>query len=56
MDEYESLSHSKWECTYHVIFIPKVAGVRSTGNCGSIWERCSDVWPSRKRVESRRGI
>jgi putative transposase len=23
MDEYESLSHSKWECEYHVIFIPK---------------------------------
>ena len=23
MDEYESLSHSKWECKYHVIFIPK---------------------------------
>ena len=23
MDEYESLSHSKWECKYRVIFIPK---------------------------------
>ena len=23
MDEYESLSHSAWECKYHVIFIPK---------------------------------
>ena len=23
MDEYESLSHSKLECKYHVIFIPK---------------------------------
>ena len=23
MDEYESLSHSRWECKYHVIFIPK---------------------------------
>ena len=23
MDEYESLSHSKWECKYHVAFIPK---------------------------------
>src|SRR6266436_2008313 len=20
---YESLSHSKWDCTYHVVFIPK---------------------------------
>jgi putative transposase len=23
MDEPESLSHTKWECKYHVIFIPK---------------------------------
>ena len=23
MDESESLSHSRWECKYHVVFIPK---------------------------------
>ena len=23
MDEFDSLSHSKWECQYHVGFIPK---------------------------------
>jgi putative transposase len=23
MDDYEGLSHSKWECKYHVVFIPK---------------------------------
>jgi putative transposase len=23
MDKTESLSHSKWECRYHVVFIPK---------------------------------
>ena len=23
MDEYDSLSHSKWECKYPVVFIPK---------------------------------
>ena len=23
MDQNESLSHSKWECKYHVVFIPK---------------------------------
>lgn len=23
MDEYDSLSHSRWECKYHVVFIPK---------------------------------
>ena len=23
MDEYESLNHTKWDCKYHVVFIPK---------------------------------
>ena len=23
MDGYESLSHTKWECKYHIVFIPK---------------------------------
>ena len=23
MDDSESLSHSRWECKYHVVFIPK---------------------------------
>jgi putative transposase len=38
MDDYESvsLSHSKWEYKYHVVFIPKcVAGRRFMGNCGN---------------------
>ena len=23
MDDYESLNHTRWECKYHVVFIPK---------------------------------
>ena len=23
MDDYESLSHTRWDCKYHVVFIPK---------------------------------
>ena len=23
MTDYETLSHTKWECKYHVVFIPK---------------------------------
>ena len=23
MDEFESLSHTRWDCKYHVVFIPK---------------------------------
>ena len=26
MDEYQSLSHSRWDCKYHVVFIPKCRG------------------------------
>ena len=22
---YQSLSHSKWDCKYHVVFVPKTA-------------------------------
>ncbi len=22
-DPYQSLSHSKWDCKYHVVFVPK---------------------------------
>ncbi|OPY65876.1 MAG: Transposase IS200 like protein [Syntrophorhabdaceae bacterium PtaU1.Bin034] len=23
MNEYQSLNHTKWDCTYHVVWIPK---------------------------------
>jgi putative transposase len=23
MDEFESLSHTNWDCKYHIVFIPK---------------------------------
>ena len=23
MDEFESLSHTRWDCKYHIVFIPK---------------------------------
>jgi putative transposase len=32
MDDYESLSHTKWECKYHVVFIPKYRGRYFMGN------------------------
>ena len=33
MNEYESLNHTKWECKYHVVFIPKY---RRKGLYGSL--------------------
>ena len=23
MDDYENLKHTKWECKYHIVFIPE---------------------------------
>ena len=23
MDQYQNLSHTKWDCKYHIVFIPK---------------------------------
>jgi putative transposase len=41
MDEYESLSHTKWECKYHVVFIPKC---RRKVLFGHIREHLGDVF------------
>lgn len=41
MAEYESLSHSEWECKYHVIFIPKC---RRKTLYGSLWPLLGEVF------------
>lgn len=51
MDDSESLSHSKWECKYHVIFIPKCR--RKTlyeqlrPHLGQVFKRLSEYKESR---------
>ena len=34
MDEYESLSHTRWDCKYHVVFIPKCRRKALYGDLG----------------------
>ena len=41
MDDYESLSHSVWECKYHVVFIPKY---RKKTLYGELRRRLGDVF------------
>ncbi len=55
MDDYESLSHTKWECKYHVVFIPKC---RRRTLYGELRKHLGEVfrWPYRRRAESRKGI
>ena len=45
MDEYESLiiSHSKWECKYHVVFIPKCRRKTLYGELKLVAHR-SELW------------
>jgi putative transposase len=41
MDETESLSHAKWECKYHVVFIPKC---RRKALYGALREHLGEVF------------
>ena len=53
MDEYESLSHTKCECKYHVVLIPKCrrktlyAGLRR--HLGEVFRRLAE--PKESRIE-----
>ena len=56
MDEYESLSHTKWECKYHVVFIPKYrreGAVRAA--CARTWGRCFGRWLQQKESRIEEG-
>ena len=54
MQDWESMSHVRWECKYHVVFIPKyrhkVFYGRARSRVGPILSRCHQIqlsiWPS----------
>ena len=56
MKNYESLSHTRYDCKYHVVLIPKYRRKKSTGRFGGIWERFFTRWRSRRKVASWKGI
>ena len=47
---YQSLSHSKWDCKYHGVFIPKKGRKDLFGRPGNFWGRFSMPWRGRKSV------
>ena len=55
MDEMESLSHTKWECKYHVVFIPKCRRKTLYGELRQHLGKYSASWQSRRRVRSKKG-
>lgn len=34
-----SLSHTRWNCKYHIVFIPNIEEKKYTGDYGKILER-----------------
>ena len=50
MDEYESLSHSVWECKYHVVFIPKCRRKVLYENLRQHLGEVFESWPSRRNA------
>ncbi len=54
MDEPGSLSHTKWNCKYHVIFIPKFRRKALYEQLRKIWRRCSTDWLRRRRAASKK--
>ena len=56
MDDYRSLSHTKWECKYHVIFIPKCRRKVLYGHLRKHLVKSSGGLRARKRARSRKGI
>jgi hypothetical protein len=60
MDEYESLSHTKWERKYHVVFIPKCRRKTLFGqlrqHLGEVfhrWDRFKQTTPVRRKKPQR---
>ena len=41
---YESLSHAKWDCKYHVVFIPKGRKKALMARSGVFLGRCCVSW------------
>jgi putative transposase len=52
MDDYESLSHTKWDCKYHVVFIPKY---RRKVLYGELRRYMGDVFRKLEHVPDHRG-
>jgi len=48
MKEYQSLSHTRWDCKYPVVFIPK----RRKKRCSGCSSPCTCVTPSKEEKGS----
>jgi hypothetical protein len=49
MKEYQSLSHTRWDCKYHIVFIPKRRKKR-------VWRTATASWGDFSRVSVAQGV
>ena len=54
-DLYQSLSHSKWDCQYHVVFVPQRRRKALFGQTRRQLGPNSMPWQSRRSARSSRG-
>ena len=55
LDLYQSLSHSKWDCKYYVVFVPKRRREAISGQTRDSWARFSMPWQSRRSARLSKG-
>ena len=55
MSTYESLSHSKWDCKYHVVFVPKRRKKTLYGKVRKFLGSVLHEWASQRRSEILEG-
>ena len=54
-ETYQSLSHSKWDCKYHVVFVPKRRRKAIFGQTrASNWVRSSTRWLGKRSARLSR--
>ena len=53
---YQSLSHSKWDCKYHVVFVPKRRRKAILARRAGNWVRSFTRWPGEKNARLSRVI
>ena len=44
MTTAHSLSHTKWDCKYHIVWIPNMARKGYLGNCGKSLGQYCENW------------
>ena len=60
MDEYQSLNHTKWECKYHVVFIPqcrrRTLYVQLRQHLGEVLRRLAEQKPAGQQRQRRHEV